>query len=275
MRITSFDELQREITKLKSDLTALTFAKGAPYSSDIRNSLLFIDSLDELSRKTGQLWMSAIGELGFNGMATAERYSKRIRQLENSIANTKRSAIGQLEILSELRAVKDNKKQPTWYNEFGATACYSSIRGYWLYALDPLSLIGQDPTFALYYRIDMYNAKFYGNNEWPKPLGYIPSQEQFYEQEASKPKKVTKALSNSYNREGLGGLYTYHSNASLWYIPEQQDVSGKTRRTCYNPADYQSRISLTSVEARHPHVTFKHSYGLRSIFDNFLLVINK
>lgn len=113
MRITSFDELQREITKLTSELASVKDSIEIT-SVNPQQILVSIDGLQKLSTNIGQLWMANLGSLYVVNSAEAERYGKRIRGLDLQIQKLFNTQCNKLDALADIAATKKGVLQPQW-----------------------------------------------------------------------------------------------------------------------------------------------------------------
>lgn len=261
MRITSFDELQREITKLTSELASVKDSIEIT-SVNPQQMLVSIDGLQKLSNNIGQLWMANLGSLYVVNPSEAERYGKRIRGLDLQIRKLFNTQCNKLDALADIAATKKGVLQPQWIGELSAYVQCSSIRGRWTYGLDPISLASSTgPKISLFYRIDLYSAK--------RLIPVIDPPKPSYTYNASNtsatPAQVTRALKRAV--ESYPDVIETPSNISIWYYPKDKPLLKKQYgKTIPKYVSDSFRTSITPVEARHPDNNIRYSYGVAEFF---------
>jgi len=88
------------------------------------------------------------------------KYLKRLSTMEKALMASKTKLMEAVNSKAVMEAARRNLVLPEWYANLTALAQYSSIRGYWTYAVTPESRI-ENPLFDLYYRVDILGANMF------------------------------------------------------------------------------------------------------------------
>jgi len=254
MKFTSFDELQRELTKANNAFTKIV-DRGL-IDLDVRDVLLTIEDIKDFRVKISELWMSLAGSLYFQDREAVDIYGKKINRLSKMVDVHVNKLKNQLSTLGTLAASRNKYEVPHFVGELSAHLLVKSVRGYWTYAFDPMSIINDTDSYKLYYRVDLYSVK-------RKMQGPIPSRS--YEP-ILQPIDITEEdlrTAIEFPRSSVQPEdYEYVSDVSIWI----EHKTKKKNKWCYPSRDSRFSYALTDIRETGPTLTnyTKCTYDLRS-----------
>lgn len=165
MRITSFDELQREIVSNTRKFN------GLPQKQEsVGDILTSVQRLREIELNLAGLVLCNMSDLYFTSAQESNRYGLKISALSAQISERMRNLRSMLSSKATIAANKRRLREPKWYGEVSSRLEYQSTRGYWTFA--GLSEGADDPfNYELLYRIDWYRVKRMQTQQGLSPFG--------------------------------------------------------------------------------------------------------